>query len=376
MPTKAVKKGEYLLKWFLRSLFRLFFKKGDRSRCPVDPDSVESVLILRPDKLGDMIATIPAIHALKKRFPHLRVEVLASPRNKELIERDPDVDAVHIYRKNLRYDLPLVLRLRKRDFGVIYDPISLDSVTGLLLSKFIGKGAVRAASRKQKLLTYYDYGEPCDPDGHDHNYDNGLLIFNVFGIDPREVDPFLPVFVPEDSCAKADRFYVDFPREGYLLIGVNISAGSPTRSLPVSKYQAVLQAIGRERPSARFLIICTMNDRERGQQLVADHNGQACLIPESLSLLDVSAILRGVDVLISPDTSIVHIARLMRIPVVGLYSGAMRNYYYWRPYRQERGSVVAKSIGNIHDIEPGQVVEEFRALMESLQCNDSGRVPL
>ncbi len=375
MSTSAVKKGEYLLKWLLRPLFHFLLRKGDRSRCPVDPDSIESVLILRPDKLGDMIATIPAVHALKKRFPHLRVEVLASPRNKELIERDPDVDAVHVYRKNLRYDLPLILRLRRRDFGVIYDPISLDSVTGLLLSKFIGKGAVRAASRKQKLLAYYDYGEPCDPDGHDHNYDNGLLIFNVFGIDPREVDPFLPVFVPEDSRVKADRFFAGFPREGCLLVGVNISAGSPSRSLPVSKYQAVLQAIGREHPSACFLVICTMNDRERGRRLVASRNGRAYMVPEDLSLLDVSAILRGVDVLISPDTSIVHIARLMRIPVVGLYSGAMRNYYYWRPYRQQRGSVVAKSIGNIHDIEPGQVVEEFRALMESLQRNGSGRAP-
>ncbi|MEA3296784.1 MAG: glycosyltransferase family 9 protein [candidate division Zixibacteria bacterium] len=375
MPPKLIKESEFLFKRFLLSVFRVFLKRGDPSVWPVAPESVKSVLFLRPDKLGDMIASIPAMHALKKRFPHIRIEVIASPHNRALVDCDPAIDTVHVYAKNIYHDLPLIRRLRKKGFDIVFDPISLDSVTGLLLTKFIGKRAVRAGSRKQNLFRYYDYCERHDPDGRDHNYDNSLLIFNVLGIDPATVDPFLPVFLPEDSIARAEQFYNELSCDRRFLIGVNISAGSPTRTLPISKYIAMLRTIGEEHSSELFLISCTAEDRPRGKELVANLQGRARLVPEGLSLLDVSAILRRVDIFISPDTSLVHIVRLMQIPVVGLYSGHIRNYHFWKPYRQEHGSVVAKNIHNLHDIEPDQVVAEFRKVLDNIRKSDPNRIP-
>jgi len=54
------------------------------------------VLIVRTDHLGDMLLTLPAVHALKVADPTCRVSVLASPANAEAARHDPEVDHVEV----------------------------------------------------------------------------------------------------------------------------------------------------------------------------------------------------------------------------------------------------------------------------------------
>jgi ADP-heptose:LPS heptosyltransferase len=284
---------------------------------------------------------------------------MASPLNQQLVTHDPAFDAVHLYRKNILVDLPLVRRLRKKRFDIIFDPICHDSVTGLMLTKLIANDSVAAAARKLELQRFYDYCEPFQPDGQEHNIDNSLLIFNLFGIDPKTIDPFLPVHLPEEAITKAAAFVKAIENDKTFTVGLNISAGSPSRTLEIAKYEVLLDGIAREHPTARFVVICTKDDRERGRSLAHGRKGRVHLVPEGLSLLDAAAVIGRVDLFISPDTSLIHIARLMKVPVVGLYSGHLRNYHFWKPYRQEYGSVVSSHEGHLHDIEPEQVIREF-----------------
>lgn len=51
-----------------------------------------SVLIVKPSSLGDIVHTLPAVHALKAGFPHLKLRWIAKPEWLPLIEGSPDVD--------------------------------------------------------------------------------------------------------------------------------------------------------------------------------------------------------------------------------------------------------------------------------------------
>jgi ADP-heptose:LPS heptosyltransferase len=367
MPPSPVKSIERLFKSALHFPFLVLLKKGNQSRIPVRPESINSILILRPDKLGDMIVTVPVIHALKKRFPHIRLEIVASPKNQSVIAGDPYIDEIHLYVKNILKDLPMISRLRRKRFDIVYDPICHDSITGLLMARLIGNISVTVAARKLKFRMYYDCCESYQPDGHDHNIDNGFLIFKALGLSPDTVDPFLPVHIPEDSQEKAERFFRGLPADQRFWVGVNISAGSPTRTLTPEKFLKIINSLAEGYPERGFIIISVMEHRADAQKLLGDIKGKRYLIPENLTLLDVSAIISRLDMLISPDTSLIHIARIMKIPVVGLYSGHKRNYYFWRPYRQEHGAVVAKNIDNLHDIEPQQVIDEFIKVFDSVK---------
>ena len=83
------------------------------------------------------------------------------------------------------------------------------------------------------------------------------------------------------------------------------------------------------------------------------------LVPNGLNLTEASAVISKLDVLISPDTSLVHIARALRVPVVGLYSRFQKNFLLWRPYDQDVGAVVSGNDGNIFDISVNDVFRTF-----------------
>ena len=63
--------------------------------------------------------------------------------------------------------------------------------------------------------------------------------------------------------------------------------------------------------------------------------------------------------MITPDTSLVHIARAFNVPVVGLYCQYMKNFLLWKPYNQQYGSVVSNNNDDVFDITVDQVFNEF-----------------
>jgi ADP-heptose:LPS heptosyltransferase len=59
----------------------------DLARC-------HSALIIKPSSLGDIIHTLPAVHCLKRTFPHLHLRWLCNSEWTPLLEGNPDVEEV------------------------------------------------------------------------------------------------------------------------------------------------------------------------------------------------------------------------------------------------------------------------------------------
>jgi ADP-heptose:LPS heptosyltransferase len=91
------------------------------------------------------------------------------------------------------------------------------------------------------------------------------------------------------------------------------------------------------------------------------------LVPPGMSLMDASALLSRLDVLVTPDTSLVHIGRSFKVPVVALYSSYPKNINRWKPYGQEVGPVISKHIDNIYDITVDQIMSVYRQILTRYQ---------
>ena len=71
---------------FLRSLLH-----NPEHDAPIDIHTVNSILILRYDRIGDMIVTTPIFRRLKELHPQLKIGVFASETNAEIILNNPFV---------------------------------------------------------------------------------------------------------------------------------------------------------------------------------------------------------------------------------------------------------------------------------------------
>ena len=85
--------------------------------------STEHILVVRTDRIGDVILSLPVVWALKERFRGSRVDMLLSPATSELVSGHPHVNEIVVddewnRHKGLRGFLRLVRLLRSREYDV------------------------------------------------------------------------------------------------------------------------------------------------------------------------------------------------------------------------------------------------------------------
>jgi len=150
-----------------------------------------------------------------------------------------------------------------------------------------------------------------------------------------------------------------------MTVGYNLSAGSPTRVWAEEKTVRLLKMILERYEGTRVILFTVPAERKRGERIRSHFGSSVYLIPDGLSLVQACAIIKHLDLLVTPDTSLVHIARSFKVAVVGLYSRFMKNFLLWRPYGQDGGAVVSQCDGNIFDITPEQVMKSFDKVVSS-----------
>src|SRR5262249_31917471 len=102
---------------------------------------------------------------------------------------------------------------------------------------------------------------------------------------------------------------------------------------PPERYIAVLRAAVARRPALRVLVIGVSRDRDALRR-IADATGCVTAYPE---LRDTFALVASADLLLTPDTGLVHAASAFRPPVVALSPRGAGGY--WGPYRTLSRSV-------------------------------------
>jgi len=358
--------------WIKAAVFRLcqvFLKRGRPHDGPIDTTQVKRVLFLRPEKIGDMVISLPIFDALRQNHPHIGISILASPRSLSLVKDDPRFDKVFVYRKRLIRDIRELLAIRREKFDIVLDMIDDDSVTTLFYSQLASPWGMRIGIGKSRHADFYDYNHDHADGVGGHIVDNTMKLLEPFGIHAPATKPS-PPFVSEATIEKVARWLTESAPAGLPLIGVNLSAGRPNRIWPPERSQTLCEMLLDE-TDLRLVIIVAPNDRPRGRELVSCLNNRAVLVPPGLGLLEVSALIARLDLLISPDTSLIHIARSFDIPVVGLYSRATKNFKRWRPYQQDDGAVVGKHLDNIYDITVEQVFERCRQVRMRVRAKES-----
>ncbi len=347
-----LKAAEHKLKASVFGLTRGMLKRADRNFRPLDGSQLSKVLFLRPEKIGDLVVSLPVFDGLKSVYPHIAISLLASPRNVELIEHDPRFKRIYLYEKNIFRDLVELRDIRREEFDCVVDMICDDSLTALFLAQLCAPGKPRIGIGKKKFREYYDFNYDHRMGNTGHIIDNTLGLLNAFGIDSSKASGFAPPYVNQAAFDKADRFLATLPKvPGKLLrIGYNISAGASSRIWAAEKSEELLRRILDQYEGVQMIIISVGPDRARGDALVSKFPSSLFHVPPGLTLMEASAVVSKLDLLVSPDTSLVHIARSFHVPVVGMYCKFQKNFLLWSPYGQEEGAVVSNHDGNIFDI--------------------------
>lgn len=309
-----------------------------------------NILVVQIGKLGDMVLTNPLFYELKRLFPSASLKVLASEVNLEFVSSLKVVDEVIVYKKNIFKDLFLASKLKKQNFDLWIDPKDGHSRTTSALLK---------VARPKLSLGYNHEEKVFDVDLKDfvkgkHAVDLALAPIYYFGKEPVHLKPVLNDFLEDTSSRKP----ID--------VVINVSSGNPSRYLPLEKWIAILSAIIHKHPSLKIRIVGIRVD----SKLIADiHNtfkSEYITHKYDYNMKALVNALNRAKIIITPDTSIVHLASGLNKPIIALYPKVDWNYERFKPLSDNFEAVISNSEEGIEDIKSTDLIKRFEVLAEKV----------
>jgi len=271
--------------------------------------------------------SLPALRAIRERFPNARIAVAVGKPAGEVIEMTNYADSIiSVDRISLRDGfqplsilrmLQLVKDVRRRQFDFVID---LHSFRETNLLAFLSGAPQRLFSRRPgrslDFLGNFNPKPPIDQNNpKEHLVDRYLDVLTPLGIKDSPREPRLTTRLEDDRAvdmmlrkAKAEA--------GSLLVGLFPGAGHPGRCWPVESFAQLAEYLIRN-DKVRPIIFVGPEERHKLPEIRALFP-PPCVILDKLTIPQLAATQARLAVFVSNDTGPAHIAAAVGTPQVVL----------------------------------------------------------
>ena len=282
-----------------------------------------NILVIDFGQLGDVVLSLPALAAIRQRFPRARVTVAVGGAAASVVEMAGVADeALAIDRVGLR-DGPkhlsvwqigkLVLDVRRRKFDFVIDLHSLSETN--LLGFLSGARRRLYARRPTRSLDYLANFQPPPPveDRKKHAIDRYLDVLAPLGVGRVSRVPRLPVG-EEDSRAVVEILRKAKAATDAPLVGIFPGAGHPSRRWPIENFAELAWRLERN-DSVRAVVFAGPEERRLVREARSKFPPSAVVL-DRLTVQQLAAAAARLSVFVSNDTGPMHIAAAVGTPVV------------------------------------------------------------
>ena len=286
-----------------------------------------NILVIDFGQLGDVVMSLPALRAIRERYPQALVTVMVGRPGAEIIDMSGYADAtIEVDRVQLRdgFKLLSVMRIfqvvkdvRRRKFDFVID---LHSFSETNLLGFLSGASQRLFSRRPgrsiDFLANFNPKPPVDKNDPDqHLIDRYLDVLVPLGIKDQPRVPKLVTRV-EDGRVVDAMLRKEKAETGAPLVGLFPGAGHPGRCWPLEQFGQLADFLIRN-DGVRPIVFVGPEERHLTQQMRAIFP-PACVILDKLSIPQLAAAQARLAVFVSNDTGPVHIAAAVGTPIVVL----------------------------------------------------------
>ncbi|HEX8068398.1 MAG TPA: glycosyltransferase family 9 protein [Pyrinomonadaceae bacterium] len=284
-----------------------------------------NILVIDFGQLGDVVLSLPALHAVRGRFPAARITVAVGKPGKQVVELAGVADDVLVVdRVALRdgfvpaslWQIARIVRdVRARRFDFVIDLHSLSETN--LLGYLSGAPARLYARRPTRSLDFLANFRPAPPveDTTKHAVDRYLDVLAPLKVGAVARAPRLPVRADAQAAVeqlfRKEKLKVDAP-----LVGLFPGAGHPSRQWPLERFVELARRL-EQNDGVRVVVFLGPEEHARLRELRAAFP-RATTFLHQLNVPQLAAALARLSVFVSNDTGPMHIATAVGTPVVVL----------------------------------------------------------
>ena len=300
---------------------------------PTDHQSIKKILLIRTDRIGDVVLSLPMLPLLKKKFPDASITVMVRSYTKELVEKHSNVSEVMLWDEtNSLFDYVKVLKQKHFDLAILpYPRFNLALIT------FLSGIGIRVGTGYRWYSFLFNkkiYEHRKDAKRHEVEYNLNLL--TAIGIE-LDGTPQFEFTVTDTAKEKVDDILAsDGIDSSKQFIVLHAGSGGSARDWKIEKF-AELGDILQTKEGFRVVLTGGKNEEKLISSLEAAMNSKPLNYCGKFSLQELGALFQRASVFVSNSTGPLHIASMVGTPVVAFYPPIIQcSPMRWGPYTMNK----------------------------------------
>lgn len=298
--------------------------QGEDSGIYLGNDNFKRILIVRTDRIGDVLLSTPVIKAVRERYPQAFIAMVVSPYAKDIVEGNPYLDAVIIYDKDGKHkswarSMKFAHNLEKKkfDLAIVLHPMNRAHIFTYLsgIPKRVGYDRKLGFLLTDRISHTKERGEK-----HELEYNLDLLEYLEIGVEDKDL--FMPI-------KKESEEWVDdlFKQEGIKaddkLLAINPAASCPSKVWPFERFAEVADRLA-QKYGFKILVVSGSKDLLIAQDVIKNMRSSVISLAGKTSVSQLASLLKRCSLFISNDSGPVHIASGVGTPVISIFGRKQR----------------------------------------------------
>jgi heptosyltransferase-2 len=302
------------------------------------------ILFMRLDVLGDMVLSLPALLAIRQQFPDSEITVLASKRSGAIVEEQHRFHPNRFCNRIVYWQAPwheqkgqikglvaffkllkCAVNLFRDNYDIVVQPIELG--TGVFFASLLqGDKTISIIAEGMplaRLMSKHVHAVRLSPYCLYHIADLPKRLALEIGCLNVDTYRHQSLMVPNDLIAEVSNSLREKGWDGFSkVITINIGAGDPKRRWDHKSYAQLLTRLASSK--ALFpVILGGPGEIELGQAICDSIFVPITSFLGTLNLNQLIALLSLSDIVVTPDTGIMHIAASLDKKIVAIFGAGL-----------------------------------------------------
>ncbi len=294
----------------------------------IENNNIKKILFMRYDgKIGDMVINTLMFREIKKKYPEIKIGVLTKGGAKAIIENNPNVDNIYDYKKDRKNIRKLAFKIADEKYDLLIDFSEMLRINQMMLINLCKARFNMGLNKENWDMFDISYTKPI---GHIHITELYRNILEKLGI--KDIDINYELFFTEQQKSKVDELLKELNYKKIVVF--NPFAASKHRDINLENIVKIGKIILEDKNNR--LIFIGEEKRKKELEKIIKELGNDAFFPVFKDIMETSYLISKADLVITPDTSIVHITAVFKRKLIAIYRLDNKveneiNRYLWAP---------------------------------------------
>lgn len=280
--------------------------------------NAKKILLLRQDRIGDVLVSIAFIKKLKALLPNTKIDIVLSHRNEStLFAIQEPISRCFVLEKGVLGYFKVINEIRRTEYDIVIDMLDNASSTSSILTRFTKAKAKLGFDKKNRKVYSHVVELPNKLKNHIIERLNSLLLPIDGSTSNKES---LSIALSVETQKKSVELLGEKSQK--LRLGINLSGSDASKNWGTGNYIALLKTLNSNKDELEIKVFTTKSNEKQLVEITSVIPNIAA--PFVNSFEQFTAMISTCDIVLTPDTSVVHLCSAFDIPCIALYTYSNR----------------------------------------------------